>query len=258
MHVVIVGGGIDGLATAWSLLKRGIQVTLLEQADVIPNPLSASGDQHRIIRRAYGGLGGYQSRIDEAYEAWNELWDDIGEKLLVDTGFLLVSQTPGDEAEVYHKGLLKAGYPIEDVPASRLETAYPFLDAGSDPAHRLQPGGRRAALRAHRRRDAGVAEARGRDDHDRREGRGDRRRQRQRLLLRRPLRPCRPDRGDGGCVGSRASAGTGDDPPAVPDRRRLPDTARGPEAGLGERARHSRRRAARSTAMCCRRSPEPA
>ena len=109
MHVVIVGGGIAGLATGWSLLKRGIQVTLVEQADVIPNPLSASGDQHRIIRRAYGGLGGYQNRIDEAYEAWNELWDDIGEKLLVDTGFLLVSQTPGDEADIYQKSLAQSG-----------------------------------------------------------------------------------------------------------------------------------------------------
>ena len=131
MHVVVVGGGIAGLSTAWSLVKRGIQVTLVEQSDVIPNPLSASGDQHRIIRRAYGGLGGYQSRIDEAYEAWDELWSDIGEKLLVDTGFLLVSQTPGDEADVYHNGLIKAGYPVDDVAAEQLEAEYPFLDSGA-------------------------------------------------------------------------------------------------------------------------------
>ncbi len=129
MHVVVVGAGISGLSTAWSLSKRGIRVTLLEQAGVIPNPLSASGDQHRIIRRAYGNLGGYQSRIDEAYEAWDELWDDLGEKPLVDTGFLLVSQQPGDEADVYYDGLLKAGYPVEDIAAERVESVYPFLDA---------------------------------------------------------------------------------------------------------------------------------
>lgn len=128
MHVIVVGAGIDGLSTAWSLVKRGVEVTLLEQADTIPNPLSASGDQHRIIRRAYGGLGGYQRRIDEAYDAWAELWDDIGEKLLIDTGFLLLSQTPGDEGDIYHDGLIEAGYPVEELSPSVAETRYPFLD----------------------------------------------------------------------------------------------------------------------------------
>ena len=53
MRVIVVGAGIAGLSTAWSLVKRGHQVTLLEQGE-IPNPLAASGDHHRIIRRAYG------------------------------------------------------------------------------------------------------------------------------------------------------------------------------------------------------------
>ncbi|MEO1116109.1 MAG: FAD-dependent oxidoreductase, partial [Pseudomonadota bacterium] len=48
MTIVVVGAGISGLSTAWALTKRGINVTLLEQGP-IPNPLSASGDQHRII-----------------------------------------------------------------------------------------------------------------------------------------------------------------------------------------------------------------
>lgn len=128
MHVIVVGAGIDGLATAWSLVKRGCHVTLLEQAAVIPNPLSASGDQHRIIRRAYGGLGGYQKRIDEAYDAWTEMWDDLGERHLVDTGFLLVSQTAGDEAEVYRDSLRNNGYPVDDMTAGEAAGQYPFLD----------------------------------------------------------------------------------------------------------------------------------
>lgn len=131
MHVIVVGAGIDGLSTAWSLVKRGVQVTLFEQADVIPNPLSASGDQHRIIRRAYGGLGGYQRRIDEAYDAWSEMWADIGGRHLVDTGFLLVSQTPGDEADTYRESLKANGYPVEDLSPQDAAERYPFLDGGT-------------------------------------------------------------------------------------------------------------------------------
>ena len=52
MNIIVVGAGIAGLSTAWALTKRGHNVTLLEQG-AIPNPLAASGDHHRIIRRAY-------------------------------------------------------------------------------------------------------------------------------------------------------------------------------------------------------------
>ena len=73
MQVIVVGAGIAGLSSAWSLTKRGHQVTLIEQG-AIPNPLAASGDHHRIIRRAYGKASGYGRAITEAYRAWDELW----------------------------------------------------------------------------------------------------------------------------------------------------------------------------------------
>ncbi|WP_349357743.1 FAD-dependent oxidoreductase [Stappia sp.] len=130
MHVIIVGAGIAGLSTAWALIRRGVAVTLIEQGP-IPNPLSASGDQHRIIRRAYGGQGGYQRRIGAAFEAWDRLWEDLGARHLVDTGFLLVSQTPDDEATEYRDGLIAGGYPLEEFGAREAAERYPFLD----PAH---------------------------------------------------------------------------------------------------------------------------
>jgi sarcosine oxidase len=127
MKVIVVGAGIAGLSTAWSLAKRGVEVTLLEQG-AVPNPLSASGDHHRIIRRAYGAQGGYQRRIGEAYEAWDEMWDDLGEKHLVDTGFLLVSQTGRDAAVAYRDSLVAGGYPVEDMSAGEAARRHPFLD----------------------------------------------------------------------------------------------------------------------------------
>ncbi|MBO0343761.1 FAD-dependent oxidoreductase [Roseibium sp. CAU 1637] len=130
MKVVVVGAGISGLSTAWSLVKQGVDVTLLEQGP-IPNPLSASGDQHRIIRRAYGGQGGYQRRISSAYEAWDEMWHDLGARHLVDTGFLLLSQVAGDEGEEYRDGLLAEGYKLDEMTATETAERYPFLEAAS-------------------------------------------------------------------------------------------------------------------------------
>ena len=76
MKVIIVGGGIVGLSTAWALTKRGHAVTLIERGQ-IPNPMAASGDHHRIMRRAYSAASGYAPMITEAFEAWDSVWEDM-------------------------------------------------------------------------------------------------------------------------------------------------------------------------------------
>ncbi|MEO9528892.1 FAD-dependent oxidoreductase [Roseibium sp.] len=127
MTILVVGAGIAGLSTAWALTRRGVPVTLVEQGPV-PNPLSASGDQHRIIRRAYGGRGGYQRRIGEAYAAWDEMWADLGHSHLVETGFMLLSQQAGDGGDVYRDGLRAGGYPLEELTPEATAVRFPFVD----------------------------------------------------------------------------------------------------------------------------------
>jgi sarcosine oxidase len=130
MRVIVVGAGIAGLSTAWSLAKLGHSVSLVEQGP-IPNPLAASGDHHRIIRRAYRAGAGYGQLITEAYEAWDEVWADIGENHLDQRGFLCVSREPGDKAEGYREGMEEGGFPIDLLDADAAVKRWPFLDAGS-------------------------------------------------------------------------------------------------------------------------------
>jgi sarcosine oxidase len=130
MRIAVVGAGISGLSTAWALAKRGIDVTLYEQGP-IPNPLSASGDEHRIIRRAYGGQAGYARRIDEAYDAWADLFDDLGDNHLIENGFLIVSREPGDEAERYRDGLQAGGYPLDLLDPDAAVDRFGFLQPGT-------------------------------------------------------------------------------------------------------------------------------
>jgi sarcosine oxidase/sarcosine oxidase subunit beta len=75
--VIIVGAGINGLATAWALLRRGYQVEVFDKG-AIPNPVASSYDEHRIIRRHYGDLQLYADRMPEAFRLWEDMFADIG------------------------------------------------------------------------------------------------------------------------------------------------------------------------------------
>ncbi len=129
MRIAIVGAGIAGLATAWALVKRGHEVTLREQGG-IPNPLAASGDEHRMIRRAYGAADGYTRLMTEGFAAWEEMWADLGENHFAPTGILTISQTQGDFGDVLRSGLDRTGFSYELFDAGEAAERYPFLDAG--------------------------------------------------------------------------------------------------------------------------------
>lgn len=130
MRVAVVGAGIAGLSTAWALVKGGHQVTVIEQGP-IPNPRAASGDHHRIIRRAYGAAAGYGRLITQAYDAWEEMWDDLGQSHLDPRGFLCVSREPGDEAQRLLEGLETGGYPFEICDPAAAAERWPFLEPGT-------------------------------------------------------------------------------------------------------------------------------
>ena len=128
MKIVIVGAGIMGLSTAWALTKRGHRVTLVEQGDTIPSSLAASGDQHRMIRRAYGVKAGYATLITEAYEAWEELWLDLGVSHYEPAGILCICQTEGDEADQFRQGFDTAGTPYDLMAHADAAERFRFLD----------------------------------------------------------------------------------------------------------------------------------
>jgi len=130
VNVIIVGAGIAGLSTAWALVKAGHSVSVIEQGR-IPNPLAASGDHHRIIRRAYGRAGGYARLITEAYQAWDEMWGDLGESHLDPRGFLGVSREEGDEAEIYREGLEAGSFPFDLFQPDEAVARWPFLEPGT-------------------------------------------------------------------------------------------------------------------------------
>jgi sarcosine oxidase len=140
MHVIVVGAGIAGLTTAWSLTKRGHAVTLVEQGP-IPNPLSASGDEHRLMRRAYGTADGYARLITEALDAWDELWADLGQSFYANRGVIAINQFTNDGGAAFCTSLDRGGYAYDSFTPHQAAERWPYLDPATFRAAYYSPDG---------------------------------------------------------------------------------------------------------------------
>ncbi len=126
MKIIVVGGGIAGLSTAWALSRGGHEVALFEQ-DPIPNPRGASVDQHRLIRQFYGDQLGYCRLVESAFAAWDRLWRDLGRSHYAETGSLAISTEAGDWTDRSRRTMDAAGLEYELLDDAALAARYPFL-----------------------------------------------------------------------------------------------------------------------------------
>jgi monomeric sarcosine oxidase len=87
-RIVIVGAGIVGLATAYALLKQGMQqVTVLEQATV-DHCRSTSHGLSRLLRFEYGNDQFYSEMVQLSLKRWKNLELVAGRTLYTRTGLL--------------------------------------------------------------------------------------------------------------------------------------------------------------------------
>ncbi|UYN96698.1 MAG: FAD-dependent oxidoreductase [Enhydrobacter sp.] len=162
MKTIVVGGGVMGLCTTWALARSGHTVELFEQG-ALPNPLASSMDEHRLIRHPYGDHAGYARMIDKAFDAWELLWGDIGQRLYARTGTLALTGNGADWAERSARVMAAIGRPMAELALTELPRRFPALDAqGVERAFWLDTGGVLfaqdivAALVAHLGRQANV------------------------------------------------------------------------------------------------------
>jgi glycine/D-amino acid oxidase-like deaminating enzyme len=108
MKVVIVGGGVIGLAAAYALVQAGCDVILLDAQDV-PNPSSASYDLSRMMRLQYGPQSGYARLAKRALTSWDRLQNELGVHLYEPTGVCVWSGSANTWSEATQHALRRAG-----------------------------------------------------------------------------------------------------------------------------------------------------
>ncbi|MFI7130722.1 FAD-dependent oxidoreductase [Nonomuraea sp. NPDC050153] len=84
--VVVVGAGVHGSSAAWQLARRGARVIHLDRFPAGHVEGSSHG-RTRMIRRAYPSPV-WDELVDRAYDAWADLEQDAGQRLVTRVGGL--------------------------------------------------------------------------------------------------------------------------------------------------------------------------
>jgi sarcosine oxidase len=122
--VVVVGGGLLGLASARALARRGREVVVLEQAE-IGHENGGSKGSCRVFRLGYEDAG-WVSLAMRAREPWTALEDECGRQLLQPTPQL----TFGRDLGTVHEAMQSAHAPCEVLPAADAAARFPGIAIG--------------------------------------------------------------------------------------------------------------------------------
>src|SRR5205809_4593248 len=92
--VIIIGLGAMGSAAAFHLGRRGSKVLGLDRFEP-PHTMGSTHGESRIIREAYFEHPLYVPLVQRAYELWSELAAASGQKLLLETGGVMIGPPDG-------------------------------------------------------------------------------------------------------------------------------------------------------------------
>lgn len=106
---IVIGAGVQGSFTAYSLAKRGKRTLLLEQF-VLPHTRGSSHGQTRIIRKAYEQEF-YAHMMEESYKLWAEVEREAGVQLYRQTGLLVMGPENSESYTSMKSTLLKSTAP---------------------------------------------------------------------------------------------------------------------------------------------------
>lgn len=130
--ICILGGGIMGLATAYSISRAGASKVLLLDRHGVGNDLCSSNDVNRVFRYSYGNDELYTRMAVESQRLWKKMERESGQEILLQTGLLMLQgEDPNanrfNESSYHTLSRMKLG--AEQLDAEELKERFPQFRA---------------------------------------------------------------------------------------------------------------------------------
>jgi len=127
VEVAVVGAGVNGLATARALVRRGVGVTIYEQFE-LDNRRGSSHGASRIFRLSYPEVE-WVRLAQEALPLWRELEAESGEQLLQLNGIIEFVRREGEGSQ---SALEASGAAVEVLDPDEVARRFPMVAAPHD------------------------------------------------------------------------------------------------------------------------------
>ena len=127
-HIVIVGAGIIGLSTAYSLLTHGMRrVTVLEQ-EAVDHQRASSHGFSRLLRFEYGTDSFYSRMVLLSLQRWRNLQQTAGRTLYTPTGLLMLGTEDDNVIRSSYSTLREMGIPTVQISETQCRQLFPQFD----------------------------------------------------------------------------------------------------------------------------------
>jgi len=128
MKIVVIGSGIWGACTAYSLRKAGAEVELYDMWGP-GNSKSGSGGASRIIRLTYGKDQIYSELTNSSFSFWESLSNKHGKELYIENGMLwLITQDDSSYVKNSIKTIKNFGHDIKKLNLNTAKKEYPIIN----------------------------------------------------------------------------------------------------------------------------------
>jgi monomeric sarcosine oxidase len=130
--ICILGGGIMGLATAYSISKASDSKVLLLDRYGVGNDYCSSNDVNRVFRYSYGSDELYTRMAVESLKLWKKLEKESGQEILLSTGLLMLQgedRKANGFNEASYRTLSRLKLGAEQVDREEIERRFPQFRA---------------------------------------------------------------------------------------------------------------------------------
>lgn len=127
LDALVVGLGAMGSATLYELARRGARVAGIDRFEP-PHTQGSTHGRTRIIREAYYESPVYVPLIRRAYELWHDLERVAGERLLHQTGGLMIGPPDGELVSGALRSAREHDIPHEMLDASAVARRFPHFE----------------------------------------------------------------------------------------------------------------------------------